>query len=344
VPRHRRRPPRAADLLLDGLAALLIEGHIAATPVVREALSAFDTDETAAEDRLRWLWLAGRTAGFTWDYERGDSLTARQVRAAREVGALGHLPLALSTRVGVNLFAGELQAAASLVEQSDVLADATHDRIVPLYGALVLAAFRGCEDGVTRLIRTGTPDLISRGQGLGLTVSQWATALLYNGLARYEDAFTAAADATTDPHELWFSTFPLVELIEGANRSGRAARAANALEALRESTRAANTPWGLGVEARSSALLTTGEAAETPISSPTSGCRRSPRERRSSSRPPASAPGNGPSTRVTNSLRRRRRSRASSPGATRTERSPRSCSSARARSSTTSARCSGSST
>jgi DNA-binding CsgD family transcriptional regulator len=255
-------PPRAADLLLDGMALLITEGHTAATPTLRNALTAFHRNELGAEEGLRWLWLAGRTAAFIWDYESWDSLTARQVRVAREVGALGHLPLAFSTRVGVHLFAGELQAAASLVEQSDALADATYSRIVPLYGALALAAFGGREDEVTRLVRTNTPDFITRGEGMGLTVSQWVTAALYNGLARYDDAFTAAADATTDPHELWFSTFATVELIEAASRSGRTERAAEAFDVLRESTRASGTPWALGVEARSRALLSRNEAAE----------------------------------------------------------------------------------
>jgi hypothetical protein len=106
-------------------------------------LRAFHADEIGTEEGLRWLWLAGRTAGFIWDYEGWDSLTTRQVRAAREVGALAHLPLALSTRVGVHLFAGETRAAASLVEEADALAEATFSRIVPPYGALALAAFRG---------------------------------------------------------------------------------------------------------------------------------------------------------------------------------------------------------
>jgi len=254
--------PRAADLLLDGLALLVTEGHTAATAAVRKALTAFQSDETETEESLRWLWLAGRTAGFIWDYESWDSLTERHVRAARKLGALGHLPLAFSTRVGVHLFAGELQAAASLVEQSDALAEATYGRIVPLYGALAVAAFRGSEYEVTRLVQTNTEDLISRGEGIGLTVSQWVTAVLSNGMARYDDAFAAAADATTDPHELWFSTFAIVELIEAASRSGRPDRAAAAVEVLSDSTRATSTPWGLGVEARSRALLTTGEAAE----------------------------------------------------------------------------------
>ena len=113
------------------------------------------------------------------------------------------------------------------------------------------------------MVRTSTQDFIARGEGMGLTVAQWVTAALYNGLARYEDAFAAATQAAAEPHELWFSTFAAVELIEAASRSGRSAPAAQALALLTESTRASGTPWALGVEARSRALLHRGEAAET---------------------------------------------------------------------------------
>ncbi len=255
--------PRAADLLLDGLARLITDGPRAATPILRNAMSAFQGDEIGTEEGLRWLWLAGRAAGFIWDYERWDSLTTRQIKTANEVGALAHLPLAFSTRVGVHLFAGETRAAAALVEQSDALAAATDGRVVPPYGALALAAFRGREDELTRLVGTSEQDFIARGEGMGLTVSQWVTAALYNGLARYEDAFAAAEQATANPHEPWFSTFALVELVEAASRSDRSDAAAEALELLSESTRASGTPWAVGIEARSRALLEQGEAAET---------------------------------------------------------------------------------
>ena len=256
-------PARPVDLLLDGLALLVADGPSAGTPTIRKALSAFQGDELGTEESLRWLWLAGRAAGFIWDYEAWDSLTARHIRAAREAGALAQLPLALSTRVGVHVLAGEMRAAASLVEESVALAEATDGRVVPAYGALALAAFRGDEDEVTRLVRSATPDFLARGEGIGLTVSQWVTAALYNGLGRYEDAFAAAEQAVADSHELWFSTFAMIELIEAASRSGRMKRAEEALDVLSESTRASGTPWALGVEARSRALLNEGEAAET---------------------------------------------------------------------------------
>jgi DNA-binding CsgD family transcriptional regulator len=255
-------PSRAADLLLDGLATLITEGSSAAMPTLRAAIKAFARDRIGTEDGLRWLWLAGRTAAYIWDYDSWDSLTRRQIRLARDLGALAHVPLALSTRIGVHLFAGETRAAASLVAESEALSDITYGRIVAPYGALVLAAFRGMDEETTRLVRTNVADFHHRGEGMGLTVSQWVTAFLDNGRARYEEAYAAASEATTDPHELFFSTFATVELIEAASRTGRSERAIEALEVLTESTRASGTPWALGVEARSRALVTGDDAAE----------------------------------------------------------------------------------
>jgi DNA-binding CsgD family transcriptional regulator len=255
-------PSRGADLLLDGLAALIIDGSSVGTPIVRTAIKAFARDRIGTEEGLRWLWLAGRAAAFIWDYDSWDSLTRRQIRLARDLGALAHLPLALSTHIGVQLFAGDTRAAASLVAESDALADITSGWSIPPYGALVLAAFRGLDEETTRLVRGSVADFHARGEGMGLTVSQWVTAVLANGRARYEEAYAAASEATADPHELFFSTFATVELIEAASRTGRSERAAEALEVLSESTQASGTPWAFAVEARSRALVTPDEAAE----------------------------------------------------------------------------------
>jgi DNA-binding CsgD family transcriptional regulator len=255
-------PSRGADLLLDGLAALIIDGSSVGTPIVRTAIKAFARDRIGTEEGLRWLWLAGRAAAFIWDYDSWDSLTRRQIRLARDLGALAHLPLALSTHIGVQLFAGDTRAAASLVAESDALADITSGWSIPPYGALVLAAFRGLDEETTRLVRASVADFHARGEGMGLTVSQWVTAVLANGRARYEEAYAAASEATADPHELFFSTFATVELIEAASRTGRSERAAEALEVLSESTQASGTPWAFAVEARSRALVTPDEAAE----------------------------------------------------------------------------------
>jgi DNA-binding CsgD family transcriptional regulator len=254
--------PRPIDWLLDGLATLIAHGPAAGTPPLREAMAAFARSDVKPAVALRWRWLAGRAAGFIWEFEGWDLLTAHHIRAAREAGMLAELPLALTTRVGVHLLAGEMQAAAELVEEADMLARATGDGIAPRYGALVLAAHRGREDELTRLVGPATDDFLARGEGLGIAATNWATALLNNGLGRYDDAFVAAAEATRIYGEIWFSTFAAIELIEAACRSGRPERGAEALESLSESTSASGTPWALGVEARSRALLAQGDAAE----------------------------------------------------------------------------------
>ena len=255
--------PRAVDLLLDGLALLIVEGPVVGTPIVSQAVRAFRGGEIAASRGVPWLWLSGRAAGYIWDYEGWDSLTLHQIRIAREAGALGDLPLALSTRVGVEIFAGDLRAAEALEEQSRALADATDARIVPRYGPLALAAFRGRAADTASLVRASLEQFTARGEGLGISMANWVLAVLGNGLGNYRAAFDAAVEATVNPRELWFSTFAAVELIEAGARCGQTQRAAAALEVLESSTRASRTAWALGVEARSRALLSQGGAAES---------------------------------------------------------------------------------
>ena len=260
--RSSSQPPRAPDLLLDGLALLITEGHLAGAPILRRALSAFRGEEISSEEGLRWLWVACHAAGLLWDYEGWDVLSARQIQLAIDAGALNVLPIALSTRAGVHLLAGELAMAASLVEEVEAVTEVTGSSIAP-YGALGLAVFRGREAETSEMIEAGTTEVMRRGEGEGLTFVQWATAVLYNGLGRYEDALAAAQQAAEASREQWFSTWGLVELIEAATRSGQADRAADALKRLSEATRASGSDWALGIEARSRALRSAGETAET---------------------------------------------------------------------------------
>jgi DNA-binding CsgD family transcriptional regulator len=254
--------PRPVDLLLEGLAALITDGFADGQPILQRAVAALQGGRIASDDQLRWLWVAGRTAGFMWDYESWDSLTAKQVRAAREAGAVAELPLALVTRVGVKIFGGDLRAAAALVDEADDLSAAIDGRVVPPYGRLSVTAFRGREHELAEMLRVSIADFRARGEGLGLTLAHWVSAAMHNGAGRYDEAFAAASEAAANPRELWFSSFGLVELIEAASRSGRNQEAGVALRVLLESTQVSGTPWALGVEARSRALLQDGDAAE----------------------------------------------------------------------------------
>ncbi len=232
--------PRPADLLLDGLATLLARGPQAGTPPVRVAVAVFARRDVEPAEALRWRWLAGRAAGFIWDYEGWDRLTDHHIRAAREAGLLAELVLALTTRVGVHLLAGETQAAAALIEEADALSRATGGGVAPRYGELALVAHRGRDDEFLRLARIATQDFVARGEGLGVTATNWLAALLYNGLGRYEDAFIAAEEATRVPGEIWFARSASWELIEAAARTGRRVQATEALLDLSASIRLAS--------------------------------------------------------------------------------------------------------
>ena len=255
-------PPRSSDVLLEGLAVLITDGSAASIPVLQQAVSAFRTDDVGTEERLRWSWLAGRVASFIWDYDSWDVLTARQIQVARDAGALTVLPLALSTRAALHLLAGEVALADSVVEQVEAVADVTDNRGVS-YTALCVAAFRGRESAAHELIDAGTKDFVARGDGLGLNIVRWATAVLNNGLSRYNDAFLAAEQVLEDQHEVMFSPLASVELIEAASRTGREVTAAPVLERLAEATSATGTDWAGAVEARCRAVLSRDQAAET---------------------------------------------------------------------------------
>ena len=196
------------------------------------------------------------------DDETCEVLSTRNVQLARDTGALSDLPLALNNRIGVHLRAGELPAAAALIQELQVVTEATGSQLAP-YGALGLAALRGREAEFSELVEATTSELVARGEGFGLSAIEWATAVLYNSLGRYGDALAAAQQAIEHPEELAFAGWALVELIEAAARTGKPGLAAPALERLSETTRACGTDWALGLEARSRALLSDGTAAET---------------------------------------------------------------------------------
>jgi hypothetical protein len=131
-------PPRAPDLLLDGFAVHFTEGYAAGAAILRRALSAFDR-ETPAEVELRWFWLAGVAASHLWDYERWDRYSSRHLQLTRDAGALSELPSILSNRAYLLFFAGEMAAAASLVEEAQAATEATGTNLAP-YAALHLAS------------------------------------------------------------------------------------------------------------------------------------------------------------------------------------------------------------
>ena len=104
--------------------------------------------------------------------------------------------------------------------------------------------------------------MIDRGEGEWLSAAEWASAVLYNGLGRYHEALVVAERASEQHLELGWATWSIAELIEAAVRAGKPERAAPALRRLSERARASGSDWALGIEARSRALLSDGDAAD----------------------------------------------------------------------------------
>jgi DNA-binding CsgD family transcriptional regulator len=253
-------PPRALDLLLDGLATSFTEGYAAGVPPLRRALGAFRDAEGLTQGDLRWLLLACRLAQDLWDDELWHALATRGLRTARETGALGVLPIAATYRAALYVHAGDFGAASSLVAEADAITQATGMAPVK-YAALMLTAWRGNDAEGLALIEAGRLHATARGEGRALGGADWLTALLYNGRGRYREAL-AAAQRGCEYDDVGPFAWALVELIEAGVRSGATDAIPAALERLSERTQASGTEWALGIEASSRALLGDGLAAE----------------------------------------------------------------------------------
>jgi DNA-binding CsgD family transcriptional regulator len=254
----RPEPPRAIDLLLDGLALKITEGYSKAAPALRRALDAFESDDVSVVEGLGWGWLACYVASTLYEHDRQYELATRHVRLAREAGALMILPNTLGQLVGIHLRNGELGTAAALMEEVEAAVSATGGH-VSMHLRLSLAVFQGREAEARNLI-----DAIEAvgANGLGGHVVLWGSALLYNSLGRYADAMGAGLREHDDLEPVVSPAWVRPELIEAAVRCGARDVATGALERLAENTQASSTGWALGLEARARALLAEGDEAE----------------------------------------------------------------------------------
>ena len=178
-------PPGAVDVLLDAVALRLTEGYAATAPALKRALEMVLALDVSSGEADRWLWLAGGRIGQIiamelWDFESWHALAASQVQFSRSTGALMHLAFALNYLARTHILAGELAAAARLVEEDHLIAETTGN--APIADtALMLAAWRGQQRQASELIeaisREATARGVSRLVSLAATRARsWATA------------------------------------------------------------------------------------------------------------------------------------------------------------------------
>jgi DNA-binding CsgD family transcriptional regulator len=253
--------PRPSDLLLQGFSLAFTEGRPAAAPVLEQAATGFAGSDVSIEEVLRWGWLATAAAVMVWDYETCLAVATRGVQLAREAGALTVLAVSVNVMTQAVVLGGEFGRAALLVAEADSVTDATGTQVAP-YGALVLAGLQGRAAEASGLIDSTIEECTAGGQGTAVQYARWARSLLLNGLGRYQEATTAAQEASDDTPELFVSVWAAIELLEAATRSDQPELARAAHERIAAATAVAPTDWALGIRARSRALLSEGETAE----------------------------------------------------------------------------------
>ena len=253
------RPP--FDKLSSAMFELVTRGRGEAEPTLRSALEDVRTSDLPTEIWLHDAVMGVVAAAAVWDMDAWEDIATRQVELARDLGALAGLPTALSGLAMVATWRGEFDRAAALTTQAAAVADATGSRLAP-YGAMLLAAYRGRADEATALIDLTTDDSYRRGEGLGVDLARWASAVLHNGLRQYPQAMAAAVPADATSPGLLFSTWMLPERIEAAVRCRKEDVAAAAMSTFDSTSNAQGSDWGLGIGARSLAMLKTGDEAD----------------------------------------------------------------------------------
>ena len=246
-----------SQLLLRGLAVRLTDGFAAAAPTLTEALRRY----RAQPQQLDWLCISYNLVAMDlWDDEAWFSLAAGQVRLARANGTLSWLPFALDYLAEIHIQAGQLSAAEALMAEGERIDPGIRAANLP-YISLLLAAWRGDAPTAAQLTEVMVRGASDRGEGAALTCTEYANAVLHNGLGNYGLAAEAAHQASA-VDELVISPWALYELTEAAVRSDQPGRAAAAADRLSEMAAASASDWARGAAARSRALLAEGRAAE----------------------------------------------------------------------------------
>jgi DNA-binding CsgD family transcriptional regulator len=251
--------PRPPDLLLDGLTMLVAEGRAQAAPLLRRAARDFAGEEVTPAERQRWSPAAVVAAVMVWDEECWGAIQARELQSCREAGMLTQVLTWADASALLATWRGDFAVGASLVAEAEAIAASTGTRAA-IVGVL-LAGFRGADAEAVPLIEATIAAARAAGQGVGVQFAQWVSAILHNGLGRYDKA-QADAHAAEQAPEMQVSMWALPELIEAASRTGAADLAAEGLARLAEATSITQTDWARGIHARSRALVTDGDDAE----------------------------------------------------------------------------------
>ncbi len=254
---------RPVDFLLSGMTSRIIDGPGAGFEHLRAALYLWNAhDESSdAKDRSWPFPVAQESAAHElWDDAVLQHIATDTVRRARDAGALAALPPALAYRAGVHVYMGEFKSAARLLEEVDAIT-ASIGYAPRKYHALNLAAWRGVQDEAVALIASAAAEGAAKGEGRLVGLTKLLSAVLFNGVGRYDEALTAARECC-EYEDLGFYSWCLYELIEAAVHVGDSGSAASALLLFEQRAGASGTDWALGVLAAARAMVADDETSD----------------------------------------------------------------------------------
>ena len=254
-----RKPPRTIDIVLDALATRLTDGYVAAAPLLTRSLDVVPGVDAGADHVNGLLGPDGSgvfaiIATEVWDFGAGRALAEGHVKLAREAGALVQLQFALNLLASNVMLAGDLTAAAGLIEDARVVGEAIGNPPIT-YAEMLLASLRGQERVASALIARANDDGWSSGEGRIAAFADYASAVLHNGLGRHDVARDAARRVFERDAIGGYQVMGIAELAEAASRTGDWELVRSVHGRLSERTQVTPTDWALGVQARVEALL-----------------------------------------------------------------------------------------
>lgn len=260
-PRPEAGGSELTELVLDGFAMRLTGDVVGAVPKLQAVAHALRLGQEP-DDRRLWPWFGFAAALEVWDDEAGSAILERMARRQRAQGALSPLRLTLIALGTTLIAAGRFVDAEACYDEAAELAIA-----VGLDPALFnrlngeLLAWQGKSEEARANVGIAMAITVAAGYDVYEYIGMQAIAAIELSAGNY-DAVRLAVQPSYDHDSVTFGNWALPQLIEAATRLGDRDAAAAALERLSVRAIATGGSWGLGLLARSRALVADDDHAE----------------------------------------------------------------------------------
>ncbi|WP_063741878.1 helix-turn-helix transcriptional regulator [Streptomyces yerevanensis] len=262
LPWNHALPALPPDTVVDAYSTRIAGGYAPAVPKLRAAVESMSTGELV-ETGMPIALLGYVAAEELWDDRGLRAVVERLSAASRAQGALHALHATLNTLAATELWAGRFKGAEACFDEADEISRALG---MPPQGTahrVELLAWQG-RDAETRAGADIAAHVWDEQLGYATMANHahYALTILELASGRYPEAL-AWALLGYDNDVPGQGSRLLPDLVEAATRAGNLAAASAAIARLSERATLSGTPWALGVLARSRALLTDGDEAET---------------------------------------------------------------------------------